>query len=241
VWTYPRYSTPLVSIAPAQVFGGVYIDLDVAPCPSFDSILRGGKENLLLVRDPKHVVSNYFMASVRNHSFWPFAIGALPAASRRASRQELRKYAVDARAGPLFFHRTWRRFERTHGVPRDQRSAENCTDSAPERCLAVLPHAVWQRSFAVHWWMSLWHRKPPYEGLVIVDDALLLWLRVNITDGCTTLADVFREANETVVWQKRSAMTWIIHAGTPGDIEHGKRLAGWRPPRRKRRTRVHKL
>ena len=78
-----------------HVHGGVYADLDSAPCSGVAAALAaapsGEPLQLLLVRDPRRggheevsqsIVSNFFFASVRGHPFWRYAIQRLETASK---------------------------------------------------------------------------------------------------------------------------------------------------------------
>lgn len=88
---YQRYDTDIERADASRllylaVHGGVYADLDAVPCTR--SALQNALRNslLFLVRDPwrgtaerKRIqhVSNFFMASVRGHPFWRFALQGL--------------------------------------------------------------------------------------------------------------------------------------------------------------------
>lgn len=90
--------------------GGVYADLDAVPCTraALESVLRGTR--LQLVRDPWrgsaarkniHHVSNFFIASVRGHPFWRFALAGLAAhqGSRGGVMHSTGPYFVVRRVG----------------------------------------------------------------------------------------------------------------------------------------------
>ena len=72
-----------------HVHGGVYADLDSAPCDTVTATLSARPLQLLLVRDPRRggreevaqsIVSNFFFASIPGHQFWMYAIRRLEAA-----------------------------------------------------------------------------------------------------------------------------------------------------------------
>ena len=91
-----------------HVFGGVYADLDVAPCDalgrSFDSVNRSTPQ-LLLLKEPRNQVTNFFVASAAGHPFWHFALNRLRASSW------LHNPVVST--GPQWLHKTWMAFVAT--------------------------------------------------------------------------------------------------------------------------------
>lgn len=178
------------------VHGGVYADLDVVPCIDVArklSMAMHGQE-LMLVRDPwrgslarkrQQHVSNFFMASVRGHAFWRYALRMLP--SRRNDPR-----GVMYSTGPYFLDATLKRFLREY---------RRC--DALHRGMRVLTHDEWQvLHVASHHWTGTWHeykeaklgsraRIVTREGssaapnLIIMEDLQLQqWLGVNRSASC---------------------------------------------------------
>lgn len=100
-------------LAYMHVFGGVYADLDVAPCDSISATMEKlirGRRQLALVREAKQQgpgggtskrVSNFFLASAKGHPFWRYALGLLRS---RASLD------VMTSSGPFFVNFAWRSY-----------------------------------------------------------------------------------------------------------------------------------
>lgn len=194
-----------------QLHGGVYADLDVAPCELTERAL--GRPALMLVRDPwrgslrrkrmQHV-SNFFFASPKGHPFWAYAIAGLP-----AHRNHPR--GIMMQTGPYFVDSMWKRFVReartcdaASRAPADSAGAEGGGALLDWLQASVLTHDEWQqRRVGTHHWASTWH----YHA-VIKDDGLVDWLGVNESASCpeSSLATIVAGAkpggsslNETVL------------------------------------------
>eukprot|EP00966_Prymnesium_polylepis_P001719 39520-Prymnesium_polylepis.1 len=156
---YDRYAQPIeradaTRLLYLAVEGGVYADLDIAPCEGTRRVLERllQRQPLLLVRDPvrgpearKQIqhVSNFFMASTRGHPFWWFAIKGL------ASRQRHR-WGTMYSTGPYFVDAMWKHFSKHQ----------------PHCKATVLTHDEWQRlQVGAHHWLSTWHASANASGL----------------------------------------------------------------------------
>ena len=170
------------------LFGGIYADLDVAPCNDIEGALGSPHPPLVLVRDPyrgtpqrkrKQHISNFFFASVKGHPFWRYAISLL------ASRQRHPR-GVMYSTGPYFIDVAFRFFSREH---------RSCS---PEQAIRadVMTYDEWQQSrhFGAHHWSSTWH-----YNLVVQDDGLLDWLGIDESKNCgeSQLEQIFAYPNGT--------------------------------------------
>ena len=171
-----------------HLFGGLYADLDVAPCGDIQGAFGSPQPSLVLVRDPwrgtlqrkrKQHISNFFFASVKGHPFWHFAISLL------ASRQRHPR-GVMYSTGPYFIDTAFRRFSREHRA---------CTPEHTVRA-DILTYDEWQqdRRFGAHHWASTWH-----YNLVVQDDGVLDWLGIDETKNCreAQLERIFAYPNGT--------------------------------------------
>lgn len=162
-----------------HVFGGVYADLDTAPCDNVTSALdalanasaghRAGHappNELLLVLEPRFGVTNFFMGSAPKHPFWRFALSQLRASARQAD-------PVHA-TGPRFLDQAWRRYVR-------EVTACGCVHRLLNRT-AILPLEELQASVAAHHWAGTWH--DPLRSMSHHDPSLLKWLGVNHSRTC---------------------------------------------------------
>ena len=119
-YTYPVQRADATRLLYMAVHGGVYADMDTCPCDGACDVLhqRGLPAHdpgwsLMLVREPTRsnqtrvqhnaVISNFFMASSPNHSFWWHALGLL------SSRRNL---PVLSSTGPYFLNAAWMSYTR---------------------------------------------------------------------------------------------------------------------------------
>ena len=134
--------------------GGLYVDADVSAC-SVDGLRLNrtlAPYALVLVRSPKGWLSNFFMASVRGHPFWEFALRRLPTASRRRDGTSMGSYVLRS-TGPLFLNATLHAFH----AQRPGLEAE----IGPTK---VFSAAQWQRATgASHHWASTWLSRQRHE------------------------------------------------------------------------------
>jgi len=128
-------------------WGGVYADLDVTPCGSFDALSL--KYDLVLVRSPKGFISNFFMASAAGHPFWDYALEKLC----RNETHELKNpsnggQAVMWVAGPRFLDEAWTEW-----------SAEEVKAKRKSmlKRAKVYDFQDFQEEVARHDWSGTWH------------------------------------------------------------------------------------
>ena len=138
-----------------HVYGGIYADLDVAPCDNLEGLLNSmDAPRLVLVREPGRghngthaslYVSNFFMASSAGHPFWRHAIGML--------RPRAKIQNPMSSSGPYMLNAAWQSYVKA-------------LRTGQLRCAGQILHSAkaysfpdWQASVAVHHWASLWH--PP--------------------------------------------------------------------------------
>ena len=134
-----------------HVHGGVYADLDVAPCRGLPSIVLNGSLELLLVREPgksprgdaRRYLTNFWMASAPGHPFWLHAISLLRARAKHAD--------VMSATGPYFLNAAWNKYQ---GALRAKHAG--CVARAAARA-RVLTFREWQRGVGAHHWASTWH------------------------------------------------------------------------------------
>lgn len=174
-------------------FGGVYADLDVAPCDALAAALPNS--SALLVRDPTRGAGSsaslgaFLFVSPRGHPFFAFAIDGL----RRAAKK---KGGPMETTGPHFInaqYEAWRRLN------------SGCTSQLLG--LRVLSHAEWQqRRIGSHHWVGTWHAGQPgglpsedaalplAEQPVLRNEELLAWLGVDPALSCpeSALGAIFR-------------------------------------------------
>ena len=204
---YDNYSHPVMRADASRLlymhlYGGVYADLDVAPCTSIEAALQ--KPQLLLVRDPwrgtlrrkqQQHISNFFFASVKGHPFWEYAIRGL------ANRQHHVR-GIMFRTGPYFLDAMFRRFARENRLcpPWSALDAN------------VLTYDEWQTtSFGAHHWSSTWH-----YNTVIEDEGLLAWLGVDSSKNCKASEphEIFKARNGTSLFRR---LKFNTYPATPGD------------------------
>ena len=156
-----------------HIFGGIYADLDVAPCIEFTRSLEalnrstsGTTLKLLLVREPRFGVSNFFVGSAPGHPFWRYAMRRLRASSKESDPVHS--------TGPQFFHAAWSRYDA-------EVTAEGCADVL-HNATAIISLDAFQTSFAAHHWSGTWH--DPTNAVAQHDPSLLLWLGVNHSETC---------------------------------------------------------
>ena len=169
-------ATRLVYMA---VFGGVYADLDVAPCDRMRAT-QPGRHQLLLVREPKKLspqigedlarvkqrsqpVTNFFMASASGHPFWRFALQRL---------RPRRDKEVMSAAGPWFLNSAWLEFSK-------QAEAGGCGQLLAKGT-RVYTFVEWQATLASHHWSGSWH----WNGTMVIDRHLHKWMGVDLSKNC---------------------------------------------------------
>ena len=225
---YDNYSHPVMRADAARllymhVHGGVYADLDVAPCDAVSSVIGRSSAQLLLVRDPwrgslkrkqQQHISNFFFASVKGHPFWAYAIRGL------ANRQNHGR-GVMFRTGPYFLNSMYRRFVREHrscpsgSMPHvnvltydEWQAGSHRILTHPTQFHPILSHLITSPPpttngqvgpFASHHWSSTWH-----YNTVIQDEGLLSWLGVNETNDCreSRLEEIFRTRNGSTLFRR---------------------------------------
>ena len=165
-----------------HVHGGVYADLDVAPCNNVWAALERKQHGLLLVRGPdsshrrgsSQALSNFFMASAPGHPFWAFAIRLLP---------ERRARPVMSATGPWFLNAAWSGWQRH---VRRQLSAQ-CAAAWLSETVRAYTFDEWQAEVAAHHWMGTWH----HNHTVAFNPFFQDWMGVNRSNNC--LEASFRE------------------------------------------------
>ena len=153
---YDGYPTPIqradaTRLLYMHLFGGVYADLDVAPCTTIWAVLGEGRHQLLLVRgpDPSHkrgsvqALSNFFMASARGHPFWAWAIRQLP---------ERRSKPVMSATGPWFLNAAWNGWLK-HIRQGEPQLSDQCA-RAWNASARAFTFDEWQAEVAAHHWMG---------------------------------------------------------------------------------------
>ena len=157
-----------------HLFGGLYADLDVAPCNALQSSLTtlnfsraaaGASLQLLLVREPKFGVTNFFLASAPGHPFWRWALSKLRSAARR--------FNPVVSTGPQWFNSQWNAYK-------SEAKQARCLDTL-EQSSQTLTLDQFQNSFAAHHWSGTWHDA---EAKARHDPSLFLWLGVNHSRTC---------------------------------------------------------
>ena len=185
-----------------HVHGGVYADLDVAPCHGLPSIVLNGSLELLLVREPsksprgdaRRYLTNFWMASAPGHPFWRHAIALLRGRAKHAD--------VMSATGPYFLNAAWMQYQKA-------------LRAAPAACAAraaararILTFREWQRGVGAHHWASTWH-----YGEATSDPTFQAWLGVDLANNCAEGA--FREVISTE-WECRKhryrcpRRTWAV-------------------------------
>ena len=127
-----------------HVHGGVYADLDVAPCRGLPSIVLNGSLELLLVREPgksprgdaRRYLTNFWMASAPGHPFWLHAISLLRARAKHEN--------VMSATGPYFLNAAWNKYQAALRAKH-----AGCVARAAARA-RVLTFREWQRGVGAH-------------------------------------------------------------------------------------------
>ena len=177
-----------------HALGGVYADLDVAPCNALGAALERSRA-AVLVRDPargtaanraQQRISNFFFKAPAGHKFFRFVLDGLRSAASNPGgpMHTTGPYFVDSR------YKAWLR--------------EDGADAST--ALDVLTHDEWQRAFGTHHWASTWHAGAPgglpaedmalpmAEQPVVRNEELLAWLGVDPSLGCpeSSMDSMFR-------------------------------------------------
>ena len=132
-----------------KLYGGVYADLDVAPCgaAAVDSIL-GSRGELAIIYSPRGWASNFFMASAKGHPFWSYALSAyVQRANRSAHGTYGKAWEIQVMAmGPRFLDDTLKAYSRSRP----------CFENAVQR----YSYDAFFQSVGVHAWAGTWHCGP---------------------------------------------------------------------------------
>ena len=156
------------------VHGGVYADLDVAPCRGLPAVVLNESVDLVLVREPsksneaasRRYLTNFWMASAPGHPFWRHAISLLRARAKHPN--------VMSATGPYFLNAAWSEYNNAlqggAGAP--------CAARAAART-KVLTFREWQRDVGAHHWASTWH-----YGNATSDPLFQEWLGVDLSLNC---------------------------------------------------------
>lgn len=195
---YDNYANPVqradvVRLAYMHVHGGVYADLDVAPCDSIAptiAALERERRSVLLVREPGKVareasskyLTNFFLASAPGHPFWRFAIGLL---RERATHRN-----VMSATGPYFLNAAWTMYRRA------ARRA-GCADLA-DASAHVFRYSDWQRTVGAHHFSGTWH----FNGSAAHDPNFEAWIGANNSNNCPE-ADFSAFKRDTWACRKR--------------------------------------
>lgn len=183
---YDNYSRPVqradaTRLLYMYVHGGIYADLDTAPCRSLlatHTRLSDAGISLAMVREPsknprfkdKNYLTNFWVASSKGHPFWLHAIEKLP---HRASHP-----SVMSSTGPYFLNHAWATFK-------ERWSGTDCGDELQRRA-RVFSFDAWQIAVGSHHWASMWHSKDK-EGVSFSMD-FVLWRGVNMSRNCPEAA-----------------------------------------------------
>ena len=145
---------------------------------------------MLLVKEPRGQLTNFFLGSAPGHPFWEFALLQL-----RASAQIPDPVFA---TGPAWLHATWSSFVQAT-------AAAGCFRSVA-RSTHIFNYDEFQRSLGAHHWAGTWHdaklwprgvdgaeqpsehrskaRRRETEASARYDPTLLQWLRVNRSNTC---------------------------------------------------------
>ena len=153
------------------VYGGIYADLDVAPCNTINDALAplsDGELQLLLVKAPKRFgrgVTNHFYGSKPGHPFWAFALSRL---------QNKSQAPVMWSTGPYFVADSWRAYVQAV-------RAAGCHDEALwNRTVKTLAYEEFESRVAGHHWSSMWH----HGGEAMNEPGFKAWVGLNASNMC---------------------------------------------------------
>ena len=214
-----------------HIFGGVYADLDSAPCGEFDDALQ--REQLILVREPgkgksgrRRYISNFFMASAPGHPFWRHALHML---RLRAQRPD-----VMSASGPYFLNAAWNSW------------SQECAGHVG--AITILPYSELQARFAVHFWAGSWHvrkhaaSRPPVgnssrsgshhnsssshsSSSFVFDRGVLAWRGINHSNNCpgAALPQAFVDSSWRCYHHLYPCprLTWKAFLGECGGVKAG--------------------
>lgn len=185
---YDAYTVPVQRADASRMlymylFGGVYADLDVAPCDSVWTWLERAQAQeglqLLLVRgpDPSHrkghvqALSNFFLASAPGHPFWAWALRLL---------HERRNKPVMSATGPWFLNHAWSTWSRKFKKNARNSSLGGVCRAAWRSSSRVLTFDEWQAELAAHHWMGTWH----HNHTIAFNPYFQDWMGVNRSRNC---------------------------------------------------------
>ena len=196
-YTRPVQRADATRLLYMHLFGGVYADLDVAPCHGMQAAVlppataAAQRPQLLLLREPskgpkdahKRYLTNFWLASAPGHPFWRHAIGQLRGRGQHRD--------VMSATGPYFLNAAWNTYrEALEGAAAQAQAqaqpggggggsgAAACAAQTRAR-ISVLTFAEWQRGVAAHHWASTWH-----YGNATSDPLFQEWLGVDRSANC---------------------------------------------------------
>lgn len=252
-YTRPVQRADATRLLYMHLFGGVYADLDVAPCHGLQAavlppaMVASQRPQLLLLREPskskqlkdesRRYLTNFWLASAPGHPFWRHAIGQL--------RGRGQHHDVMSATGPYFLNAAWNSYrealERTAAQPGGDAACATQTHAR----ITVLTFREWQRGVAAHHWAGTWH-----YGNATSDPMFQEWLGVDRSQNCAEGAFTKVITSE---WECRKhrwrcpRRTWAIFEAECNLTKHGcpeairrrqQREAEWRRREEKRAARM---
>ena len=155
-----------------SIIGGLYADLDVAPCNSLLNRLPMFGKSLLLVKCPPRYrgVCNFFFGSIPGHPFWRFALSRLEIATEASKADIMRS------TGPFQVSAAWKAY-------RSAANASGCLQDVDNSTL-VIGYDDFEKTMGAHHWSGIWHGRPNTTARAQFNPTLQMWLGINRSAAC---------------------------------------------------------